>query len=203
MTSHVQGLDSLGWNRPMRRPTGRLGERIKSVRAAARVRARAARSLPLDAGEQVLVVVCSEAGRWVAGTDRALYHTRRDLSRAPTAGEWARMGWEETASVEWDAEDEAMTVTGLLPTVPRRTVLRLPAGARVALLARERIGWTEVVRTRLDLGAFGAVRVVGRRTPGTDELVWLAAVPGGGRHRVGFDAALEAALGRVRADLGL
>jgi hypothetical protein len=88
----------------------------------------------------------------MAGTDRALYHSRRELSRAPTTAEWVRLGWKEIAGLAWDADAGVVTVTGLLPTVPPRMVLPLPVppalGETLAGLARERISSTEVVRTR-------------------------------------------------------
>jgi hypothetical protein len=100
-----------------------------------------------------------------------------------------------------------MTVTGRLPTVPPRTVVPLsvrPALAEtLAGLARERISSTEVVRTRLDLGQHGAVHVIGRMAPGTDELVWLAVVPPAARDDASAAAALSDALRRLRAHLGV
>jgi hypothetical protein len=175
MTSYVQPLRSAGWGH---RVGARLRARLDATRTAARARAAAQRSLPLVGGEHALVVVCSDGGRWVAGTDRALYHSRRELSRAPTTAEWVRLGWEEIAGLAWDADARVVTVTGLLPTVPLRTVVPLPVtpavGETLALLARERISSTEVVSTRLDLGQHGVVRVIGRRAPGTDDLAWLA-----------------------------
>ncbi len=64
----------------------------------------------------------------MAGTDRALYHSRRELSRVPTTAEWVRLGWEEIAGLAWDADSSVVTVTGLLPTVPPRTVVPLSEG---------------------------------------------------------------------------
>jgi hypothetical protein len=128
---------------------------------------------------------------------------RRELSRAPTTAEWVRLGWEEIAGLVWDAG--VVTVTGLSPTVPQRTVIPLPVtpalGETLAHLARERISSTELVRTRLDLGQHGAVRVIGRRVPGTDELVWLAVVPPAARDNAAAAAALSDTLRRLRADL--
>jgi hypothetical protein len=83
----------------------------------------------------------------------------------------------EIAGLTWDADSGVVSLTGLLPTVPPRTVLPLPVtpalGETLAGLVRERISSTEFVRTRLDLGQDEAVRVIGRRAPGTDEVVWL------------------------------
>jgi hypothetical protein len=204
MTSYVQPLRSAGWGH---RVGARLRARLDAARTAARARAAAQHSRPLVGAEHSLVVVCADGGRWIAGTDRALYHSRRELSRAPTTAEWVRLGWEEIAGLAWDADAGVVTVTGLLPTVPPRMVLPLPVppavGETLAGLARERISSTEVVRTRLDLGQHGAVRVVGRRAPGTDELVWLAVVPTAARDDAGAAAALSDALRRLRVDLGV
>jgi hypothetical protein len=203
MTSYVQPLRSAGWHRV----GARLRARLDAARTAARARAEAQRSLPLVGGEHALVVVYADGRRWTAGTDRALYHSRRELSRAPTTAEWVRLGWEEIAGLVWDADAGVVTVTGLLPTVPQRTVIPLPVtaalGETLAHLARERITSTELVRTRLDLGEHGAVHVIGRRAPGTDDLVWLAVVPPVARDDAGAAAALSDALRRLRADLGV
>jgi hypothetical protein len=204
MTAYVQPLRAAGWGH---RVGAHLRGRLDATMDAARARAEAQRSLPLAGGEQPLVVVCPDGGRWMAGTDRAFYHSRRELSRVPTTPEWVRLGWEEIAGLAWDADSGLVTVTGLLPTVPPRTVVPLsvrPAlGERLAGLARERISSTEVVRTRLDLGQHGAVRVIGRRAPGTDELVWLAVVPPSTRDDAGAAPALSDALRQLRADLGV
>jgi hypothetical protein len=106
----------------------------------------------------------------MAGTGRALYHSRRSCPgrrRRPSGSVWGGA----IASLTWDADVDAgvVTVTGRLPTMPPRTVVPLsvrPAlGETLAGLARERISSTGVVRTRLDLGQHGPVHVIGRSAP--------------------------------------
>jgi hypothetical protein len=125
MTSYVQPLRSAGWHRV----GAHLRARLDAARTAAGAWAEAQRSLPLVGGEHAVVVVCADGGRWMAGTDCALYHSRRELSRAPTTAEWVHLGWEVIAGVAWDAD---AGVTGLLPTVPPRIVLPLPVTPAVA-----------------------------------------------------------------------
>jgi hypothetical protein len=64
-----------------------------------------------------------------------------------------------------DQNLERLTLFGLLPTVPRRTVPDLPTGASISQLARERIQATAIVRTRVQLRGHGTARVIGRRIP--------------------------------------
>jgi hypothetical protein len=58
------------------------------------------------------------------------------------------------------------------------------------------------VRTRLELGQHGAVHVIGRRAPGTEELVWLAVVLSAARDDASAAAALSDALRWLRAHPG-
>ncbi len=91
---------------------------------------------------------------------------------------------------------------GNLPTAPRRTVLHIPDGAGLADLARERVAWSALVRTEIDLGKHGTARVIGRRQPGTDELVWLVGLPGQ-TDTPEVQAVLQAALADLRSRLGV
>ena len=160
------------------------------------------RSLPLVSGERVVVTTCDGDGRWVAASPRALYHLAGQPPGSTDAPKWVRLGWEEISSASWEDTDCTLTLNGLVPTVARRTVLRLPSGRSLARLAQERVAWTEVVRTEIDLGDHGTVRVIGRRQPGSGELTWL----------VGLDSAsdvaapqgvIDAALCELRDRLGL
>lgn len=58
----------------------------------------------------------------VVATDRAVYR-----QNPPTASDtWVRLGWEQVARVDWDADRGGLVLTGLTPGVPARTVLAVP-----------------------------------------------------------------------------
>jgi hypothetical protein len=208
MASHIEGLGFPGLT--SRHSTGLrdghtnrlaalLQDRLLKLVEAWRSRDAVRDSLPLAHGEQVLTLTCDGNGEWAAATERALYHCGGGTSGGTR--EWVRLGWEEIGNVSWDERECALTVTGLLPTVARRTVLHLPNGTSLGRLARERVAWTSLVRTEVTLGEHGRARVIGRRQPGSDELVWLVGVDGP-LDTPGLQATLEAALGELRRDLG-
>jgi len=138
-----------------------------------------------------------------AASERALYyHGGNAPPRSAPGCEWVRVGWEEVGSATWDPDECMLTLRGLLPTAPRRTVLHLPDGAGLADLAREQVAWSALVRTEIDLGKHGTARVIGRRQPGTDELVWLVGLPGQ-TDTPEVQAVLQAALADLRSRLGV
>jgi hypothetical protein len=136
--------------------------------------------VPFAPGERAIHTAATADGAEVVATDRALYH--RDL----------RLGWERIARATWE-DGHGLVLTGWSPDVPPRTVLPLPAAAPLLALARERIAWTTLAITRVELGPHRTVRVSVRRSPGTGGLLWL--VDGDP------SPALDAALARLRADL--
>jgi hypothetical protein len=178
----------------------RLQDRLLKLVEAWRSRDAVRDSLPLAHGERVLTLTCDGNGEWAAATERALYHCGGEPSGRPP--EWVRLGWEEIGNVSWDERECTLTVAGLLPTLARRTVLHLPNGTALGRLAHERVTWTSLVRTEVTLGEHGRARVIGRRQPGSDELVWLIGVDGP-LDTPGLQATLETALGELRRDLGL
>jgi hypothetical protein len=172
--------------------------------AAVKARGELEDSLPLAARERILTMTRDNRGRWIAARDRALYYCRRELKRTPVSEEWIRLGWEQLARVLWDENLERLTLFGLLPTVPRQTVLDLRTGAAMSELARERIQTTAIVRTVLKLPGHGTARVVDRRIPGSDALVWLVGLDNSAEiDGTGLNEALEAALKDLRAQLGV
>jgi hypothetical protein len=154
----------------------------------------------LAAGERVLAAVRCADGTPVVGTERALYH--RD---GPAAGEgWRRLGWEQVGRVDWDRGRRTLVLTGAVPEVPRRTVLRLGRSTVLVGLARERVGWTTLARVRVWLGEPGEAQVTIRRQPGTGELSWVVALdPGVDRDDPHVSADVSAAIAGLRAELGL
>lgn len=195
MASHIEGAAVPG------RAAGlmtRLEERMARLVDAVKSRKEIRASIALTLGERVLVTAC-DSEEWVAASDRALYHSAGSPRGDTFPRQWIRLGWEEVGAVSWDDEERTLTLVGLLPTVARRTVLRLPAGASsLGALARERVASTAVVRTRIRVGQHGTARVIGRRQPGTDELTWLVALDG---DRDGDAARMHAAVAVALEDL--
>jgi hypothetical protein len=199
MASHVAGIGFPGLTtRLTRRLHDRFARLVEGLKAGNEVTA----SLPMTLGERVLTTTCDSSDNWVAASERALYHHVADRSGSVTSPEWVRVGWEEIGSVNWNDAECTLTFTGLVPTAARRTVLHLPTGASLGLLAHERVAWTAVVRTQIDLGPHGMARVIGRRRPGSDELIWLVGLDGG-RETAEVHKALESAILRLRRDLGV
>jgi hypothetical protein len=133
MASYVAGLGVPGLT------TGlgtRLRQRLAGVVEALKSRDEVRALLPLASGERVLATTCDSSGRWVAASERALYHHAGDPSGSPAARRWVRVGWDEIGTVRWNAGERTLIFTGLVPTVARRTVLHLPTGASLGLLLR-------------------------------------------------------------------
>jgi hypothetical protein len=154
----------------------------------------------LAAGERVLAAVRCADGTPVVATERALYH--RD--GPAVGGGWRRLGWEQVGRVDWDRRRRTLVLTGAVPEVPRRTVLRLPGSTVLVGLARERVGWTTLARVRVRLGERDGAQVTVRRRPGTGELSWVVALdPGADRDDPRLSADVSAAIAGLRAELGL
>lgn len=199
MASHIGGLPFSG---AAPRLTTRLHQALVRLATSVKVRDEVKASVPLARGERILAWTCDSRGHRVAATERGLYHELIDRSVAGIRRRWGRVGWEEISRVTWNDSEHTLTFTGLFPTVARRTVLHLPEGVSLGLLAQERVAWTAVVRTEIDVGEYGRARVIGRRRPGSDELVWLVGLDGGS-DAADLQVALEKALSALRARLGV
>ena len=161
--------------------------------AAARAGARA--YAPLRRGERLLAVARGAGGELLAATDWALYHQAGQV--------WARLGWDQVGRVDWDEQRRVLTLAGLTPAVPARTMLYLAKGWDLPAVAAERASWAKVVDQRISLNGAAGARVIARRVPDGPQLRWLVILD------QGLDAAdpevgagLEAALAELQAATG-
>jgi len=161
--------------------------------AAARAGARA--YAPLRRGERLLAVARGVGGELLAATDWALYHQ---------AGQaWARLGWSQVGRVDWDEQRRVLTLTGLVPAVPARTVLRLARNWDLPAVAAERASWAKLVDQRISLNGEAGARVIARRVPGGPQVRWLVVLDQGlDAADPGIRAGVEAALAELRAATG-
>lgn len=126
-------------------------------------------------------------------TDRAFYWGLRSAS--------TRIGWEQIARSHWDQEAGTLTILGLLPGVPTKLTFEL-GSPELATLVADRVTASHLISTRVDLDGHGQARVVARRKPGTDDLVWLVALADGtSPHAPGVSAAVDRALADLCREL--
>ncbi len=202
---HVEPLH--GWS-TLRPNTPRVGawltEWLECVAEHVRDAHSDAASPPLQNRERLLSAAWDVDGRPIVATDRALYYQPAQTASTVDEREWVRMPWELIGSVSWNRDDDSLTLTPLVPAVSQRTVLRIPDGATIELLARERVESTMLIQTRIDLGEHGQARVLARRAPGTQHLVWVVALDDGvDPDAPTVRAAVDAALTLMRAGAGL
>jgi len=161
--------------------------------AAARAEARA--HAPLRRGERLLAVARGAGGGLLAATDWALYHQ--------ASQSWARLGWDQVGRVDWDEQWRVLTLTGLVPAVPARTVLRLARNWDLPAVAAERASWAKLVDQRISLNGEAGARVIARRVPGEPQVRWLVVLDRGlDAADPGIRAGLGAALAGLRAATG-
>jgi hypothetical protein len=166
MTSQMERLVD---PRVTTRLTTRLHDRILRAAVAMKCRDELRDGASLAVGEKVLAATWDNGALCAVGTDRALYYQARgDPVGRPT---WVRIGWEEIGSVDWDAREATLTVSDL-SAAAEKTVLHLPAGIALGLLARDRVASTAVVDTMVQVGSYGRARVIGRKRPGSDAITW-------------------------------
>jgi hypothetical protein len=152
---------------------------------------------PLARGERRLVTVRGTGGTTVVATGRAVYH----LGLAPPQA-WQRLGWEQIGLVHWDERGASLMLTGWTQEAPRLTVLAVPRNHALVALARERVASTMLATTRLQVGTDGHVTLTARRQPGTDRLLWRVKLDDGVPDDPTVRADVEAAMARLRAELG-
>lgn len=118
-------------------------------------------------------------------------------SPAGGAGEWTRLGWERIARA--DRHERGLVLTAWAPGLPPRTIIDVARATRLLALARERIAWTTLIATRVEI-AGRPVRIAARRAPATDEVLWLVALDPAVGSTADVRAELEEALARLRRE---
>lgn len=99
------------------------------------------------------------------------------------------VGWEYVARAWWDGEGLCVRETAPVGTRPVEHRVRVPEPGWLPEVIRERVTATIVVNQYARLRQEGGVRVVGRRRPGTDEVLWTLM----------FDSSLDPADDELRA----
>jgi hypothetical protein len=144
-------------------------------------------ALPFQGGERVLASARLADGTWVAATERALLLPGR------------RIDWVMVAHAEWSDEDDALRIDqmGGPDGLPERHRLVLDEPGRLPEVLRERVTSSIVASRHIPVIGHAGVRVVARRVPGQDELVWQVVVdreldPGDERVQAASDAGISA-----------
>lgn len=155
--------------------------------------AEARAALPLQPRERLLAVAPLADGAWVAATPLALVLPGR------------RVDWSTVAHAEWSDTETALRVdqlaTGGAPAETHRLVLDQPN--RLPEVVRERVMASIVASRHTPVEGKAGVRVVARRVPGDDELIWQVVVDRGldpADPRV--QAVSETAVADLRRELG-
>ena len=96
--------------------------------------------------------------------------------------------------IDWDEQQRVLTLTGLVPRVPR-TVLRLAREWDLPAVAAERASWAKLVDQRISLNGEAGARAIARRVPGGSQVRWLVVLdhgldPADPEVRTGLKAAL-------------
>ncbi len=123
-------------------------------------------ALPLQSRERVLASARLADGTWVAATRRALLLPGR------------RIEWVTIAHAEWSDEDDALLVDQLggPDGLPQRHRLVLDEPGRLPEVLRERVTSSIVASRHIPVVGRAGVRIVARRVPGQDDLVWQVVV---------------------------
>lgn len=144
-------------------------------------------------GERVLARAEFDGGEVVV-TDVALLVRLADGER--------RWPWEALATATWD--DDARTLA-VVPMGEREAVsVTIEEPGLVPETVRERLTASVVVTTHVALTGSAGVRVLGRRLPGRDDLLWQLRFDAGvDPSDPGVRAKAEQALAEVRASTGV
>jgi hypothetical protein len=151
-------------------------------------------ALPLHRRERVLTAARLVDGTWVAATQDALLLPGR------------RLAWVDVVHADWADDGATLTVDEIVTEggdpVTSRLVLDEPG--RLPEVLRERVTASIVASRHAAVRGRAGVRVVARRAPGSDELVWQVVVDRGlDPDDPAVQAAGVATIAELRRDLGL
>ena len=150
-------------------------------------------ALPLDERERLLAVARLADGSWVAATPRALVLPGR------------RVDWSTVAHAEWSDERSELRVDQLrtVDSAPETHRLVLDEPDRVPEVVRDRVTSSIVASRHSPVDGKAGVRVVARRVPGEDELLWQVVVDRGlDPDDARVQAVSETAVSELRRELG-
>lgn len=116
-------------------------------------------SLPREPGERVLAGTQDTNGRWIVGTDSALY--------AWSEARYQRRPWETIAQASWDREAAELLVVEVADfgAPEPREVVPLEEPGRVLELIRERVTASIMLTRSVPVRMGSSLKVVVRRSP--------------------------------------
>src|SRR3954470_19284875 len=150
-------------------------------------------TLDLQPGERMLALADDGSGRLVVATETALH-----LQRTPP--NYSRLGWETIERASY--QDGFLTI--FLTNEGASSALRIPLGedTKLAIVVRDRATATVVVDRLVTLTDQLGVRVVGRRAPRADHVVWRVELDPGLPNTPEIHDAIDQALADIMAEVG-
>ena len=152
-------------------------------------------ALELEPGERILASARDAEGRPVVASDRALW-----LQRRPP--EYSALPWHEIGRASF--ADDLLTIVLTAAPLDGAGVLRIPLAeaGRLPAVVRERVTATVAFDQHVRLRGRSGVRVVARRRPGDDALIWGFVPDEGLRLTAAEVAQADRAVGDLRAEYG-
>jgi hypothetical protein len=146
-------------------------------------------ALPFERGERPLAAAQLADGSWAAATGRALLTST------------GRVPWTDVAHAQWYDEEQTLVVD-LVPEAGRPVRLALADPGRLPETVHERVMASIVLSRRVAVPGGGAVRLVARSGEAGEVLWQVVPDPGTDLADPAVRSYVDAALTRVRAELG-
>ena len=142
--------------------------------------------------ERVLAAARLTDGGWLLATDRGV------------VGTGVRLDWSSITHAQWNDEESALSVSRLDETgASREQTWRIDEPGMLPETVHERVTATILLSRRLPVEGRRGVRVVARRQPGSDELLWqVVADPGIDATAPAVRAQVAAVMRSMAAELG-